>query len=81
MVGGLQATASAESACRASHQLSATTATPGGSPALLPASCTTARTPGCPMAASRSKRAGVAPSTGDIATAAYFIPGSRTSMP
>lgn len=67
------------SAWRASHQVSAITATAAGSPCSLPSSARM-RCTGPPTTV-RSKLVGTLPKAGGIATAAYFIPGSRTSMP
>ena len=74
-------TASAVIPFRACHQESAITATPAASPYRLPLSATTSRTPGSRLAAAASKRAGVPPTLGLIATAAYLSPGTRTSIP
>ena len=54
--------------------VSATTATPVGT-------STTFFTPGMAMAFAASKRATFPPSTGGRATAAWSMPGMRTSMP
>ena len=69
-----QVIASASRPRSAAHVLSATTATPSSI-------CTTSRTPGTALARASSKLATRPPNTGQRATVAYSMPGSRTSLP